>query len=355
MLRLLALLLILPLMQLHAADSTSTSAWNDVIKTLKKREISPASIKLYNDKVLNSLDVLDVRSDTTRIGMFSDFNYKPNEIVFENYETLSDVIHVKLAGKNNLGYNVLMVVQDFWLTEIRAEKYIAKDNQQKPEVHTSKIVCKLDVFIQYENAYVPLTRIDTTLWDKKALVSSCKSLMADAFTIVNEKIKIAINDNKFLKRRKATKEEICNAYQQRFSYPAFKDGCAKKGLYTSLEEFKNNHPYAENFVIKAHTKEPPSLYIVDEKGNETITRNVWGVSDGRNMYIMQKGMLFRLYKNDNAFYWLGLKYFDLRMYDTPPATINYADAKAGMEEPVANNVKIRLTPYLLHPETGKGY
>lgn len=353
MVRLLILLFILPFVQLFAADSTST--WNDVIKTFKKREITTSCINLDNIRVLHAIDVLDVRSDTTRIGMFSDFNYKPNEVVFDNSQTLKNVIKIKLADESKLGYNVLIVVQDFWLNEIRAQKVNGKDNQNKPEVHTSKIVCKADVFIEYEHEYLPLTRIDTLLWDKRAMVSSGRNLTADAFYIINDQIKRAINDCRFFNRRKATKEEIYMAYKQRFTYPAFIDDCPKKGLYISLEEFKNNQPYAQNFAIKSHTKEPPSLYILDEKGNETITRNVWGVSDGKNMYIMQKGMLFRLYKSDNAFYWMGLKYFDLRMYETPTATTEWANAEVGMEQPVAKNVKIRLTPYLLHPETGEGY
>ena len=354
--RLLTLILVLPFVQLHAADSTFTSTtWNDVIKTFKKREISSNYIKLSNEKLLRSVEVIDMRSDTTRVGMFSDFNYKPTEVVFENSQTLTDVLSAKLADENNLGYTVLIVVQDFWLNEQRAQKYIGKDNQEKPEIHTSKVVCKMDVFIQYENKYLPLTRIDTTLWDKKSLASSGRELTSGAFSIINQQIKTAINDPKFLSRKKATMEEITTAYKQRFSYPAFIDECPKKGLYASLEEFKNNKPFTQNFVIKAHTKEPPSLYIVDDKGNEIFTRNVWGVSDGKNMYIMQKGMLFKLYKNANAFYWMGLKYFDLRMYETPPASPVYVDAKVGMEEPVANNVKIRLTPFLLHPETGEGY
>ena len=66
-------------------------------------------------------------------------------------------------------------------------------------------------------------------------------------------------------------------------------------------------------------------------------------------------MLYKLNNSDKAFYWMGLKYFDFRMYETPPASPLYVDAKVGMEEPVANSVKIRLTPFLLHPETGEGY
>jgi hypothetical protein len=354
MVRLLTLLLfILSQADLIAADSTST--WNDVIKTFKRREITAGDIKpSIAKKTLQHIDVIDMRSDTSRIGMFSDFNYKPNEFVVEKSKTLGNMFENELADRENDGYSVLLVVQDFWLNEIRAQK-IDKENQAKPEVHTSKVVCKMDVFIQDKNGYFPLTRIDTTVWNKKAVVLSYKNLLTGVFTIVNAKIETAVTHSNYQNKRKTNKEEIYAAYKQRFSYPAFACPCPKKGLYTSLEEFKNNMPYAENFIIKPNKKEPPSLYIVDNKGNETITRNVWGVSDGKNMYIMQKGMLFKLYKNDNAFYWMGVKYFDLRMHETPAAAPLGVGAEVGMEEPVATNVKIRLTPYLLHPETGEGY
>jgi hypothetical protein len=355
MLRLLPILLfVLPLNNSFAADSTS--AWSEVIKTFNKREITANNIKLsLEKKVLQNIEVLDMRSDTTRIGLFSDFNYKPTEFVFEKSQSLGNIIESQLANRENKGYSVLIVVQDFWLSEIRAQKILDKENRKRPEVHTSKVICRVDVFVKQQDEYFPLTRIDTTVWDKKAVISSHKHLLSDALSIIHNKIETAINDNKYQSRKKTTKENIYTAYQERFSYPAFVCPCPKKGLYTSLEEFKNNKPYAENFVIKPHQKEPPSLYIIDEKGNEAITRNVWGVSDGKNMYIMQKGMLFKLYKNENAFYWMGVKYFDFRMYQTPPQALLGAGKEVGMEEPVASNVKIRLTPYLLHPETGEGY
>jgi hypothetical protein len=295
-----------------------------------------------------------MRSDTTRVGMFADFNYKPNELVFTEGQLLGNLIEAKLGDPKAGNTDVLLVVQDFWLTEIRAQK-IDKETLAKPEIHTSKIVCKVDVFLKDGDAYLPLTRIDTTVWNKKALVFSHKHLLTDVLGIINDKINSSIKDNRQANRKKSTKDEIFAAYQKRFSYPAFVCPCPKKGLYTSLEEFKNNKPFAENFVIKPHKKEPPSLYTVDEKGNETITRNVWGVSDGKNMYIMQKGMLFKLYRNDNAFYWMGVKYLDTRMYETAAAAPLGVGAEVGMEEPVATNVKIRLTPYLLHPEKGEGY
>ena len=275
-------LFVLPFVQLNAADSTYT--WNDIVKTFKKREVPTAQIKLANERILHAVEVLDVRSDTSRVGMFSDFNYKPTELVFDNAQLLKEVLPSKLADSEKLGYDVLMVVQDLWLTEQRAQKIPSGDNQQKAEVRTSRVVCKIDIFIKYEDKYLPLTRIDTTLWDKKSLTISCKELMSSAFSLVNNEVRSAINKSKFLERKRINKEDIFLAYQQRFSLPAFTGEPFKKGLYTSLEQFKNNKPFTEDFVIRPHVKEPPSLYLVDAQGNETLTRNVWGVCDGKNMY-----------------------------------------------------------------------
>jgi hypothetical protein len=339
--------------KLNAADTTVT--WNDIAKTFEKRKIDISTIRPATDnKILQQIEVADFRSDTTRMGMFSDFKFRPTEFVFEGSESLSTFLEKKLVEKPGSGAEVLMVIQDFWLSEIRAVK-IENENLLKPEIHTSKVVYKVDVFIKDNNNYYPLTRVDTTLWNKRSISFSHTELLSLALSNISKKIAAAINDRKYLNRKKAGKDEIYTAYQQRFSYPAFINDCPKKGLYSSLEEFKNNKPYAENFVIKPHQKEPPSLCIVDNNGNETITRKVWGVCDGRNMYIMQKGMLFKLYKNANAFYWLGVKYFDERMYETPPAAPLGVGAEVGMEDPMPSFVKIRLTPYLLHPETGEGY
>jgi hypothetical protein len=335
--------------------ASSPASWNDIAKKFEKKKIDASTIKpVINNTGLQHIEVADFRSDTSRVGMFSDFKYRPTELVFEGSETLSSLLEKKLANHSNPGAEVLMVIQDFWLSEIRAVK-VENENLSKPEIHTSKAVCKVDIFIKDNNNYYPLTRIDTTLWNKRSITFSNAELLSLTLANISKKVETAINDGKYVNRKKASKNEIYTAYQQRFSYPAFINDCPKKGLYSSLEEFKNNKPYAENFAIKPHQKEPPSLYIVDNDGNETITRKVWGVCDGKNMYIMQQGMLFKLYKNANAFYWLGVKYFDDRMYETPPATPLGVGAEVGMEDPMPSFVKIRLTPYLLHPETGEGY
>src|SRR5438128_4876128 len=115
------IVLIISVCKLNAADSTIT--WNDIAKTFEKRKIDGSAIKpVINNKALHNVEVADFRSDTSRIGMFSDFKFRPTEFIFEGDESLSNFLEKKLVNNSNGGAEVLMVIQDFWLSEIRAKK-----------------------------------------------------------------------------------------------------------------------------------------------------------------------------------------------------------------------------------------
>jgi hypothetical protein len=212
----------------------------------------------------------------------------------------------------------------------------------------------VDVFIKDKYSYYPLTRIDTVLWNKRSLAFCSAKLLSDLLNCADEKITDAITNNNFIKRNKYSKDDIVSSYNKRYAYPIFEGAVAKRGVYTSLEEFKYNRPSGDRFIIKSTSKEVASLYVVDDMKNEIPTRKVWGVCDGKNMYIMQKGMLFKLYKHGNAFYWLGVKYPDQRMFETPLAEIQ-TGTEVEPDNVVVTSAKVRLTPFLLRPETGQSY
>jgi hypothetical protein len=126
-------------------------------------------------------------------------------------------------------------------------------------------------------------------------------------------------------------------------------------VYQTYGDFKNNKPSTTSFRMLASKNEPPLLYLVDEKGNEQLTRGVWGVNDGKNTYIMQGGRLFHLYKDGGAFFWVGLKEVKSKTVRVPAGTpLGGGWALVGLEG-IATIVKFRLTPYLLNLETGEAY
>ena len=66
-------------------------------------------------------------------------------------------------------------------------------------------------------------------------------------------------------------------------------------------------------------------------------------------------MLFKLYKNGNAYYWFGLKEYDQRTFGAPAAVpLGGGWAAVGLEA-VGSSVNIKLSPKLLNLKTGKEY
>jgi hypothetical protein len=134
------------------------------------------------------------------------------------------------------------------------------------------------------------------------------------------------------------------------------DSVLKKGIYYTWEQFRKSQPVDKVFLIKPNNKkEPPSLFIKDEAGNEILTRNVFAVSDGKRLYKLHQGFLFPVYKNKNSIYWNGLEKFDLRTKGAPAGFPLAAGWGVVGLEPVASVMKIRVTPYLLNIETGEEY
>ncbi len=164
-----------------------------------------------------------------------------------------------------------------------------------------------------------------------------------------------IKEKNYTTRRKEEKQVILNHYTGNLSRFGFQNNLPKKGLYNSFEQFKRNKPTVENFLIRDNNNEPSTLFSVDDMGNQTLERNAWGFCDGKDMYILENSLLFKLFRNENAFYWLVLKSYDQKTYGAPAAVpLGGGWAAVGLEK-VASDVKIRLIPKLLNLTTGEEY
>jgi hypothetical protein len=124
---------------------------------------------------------------------------------------------------------------------------------------------------------------------------------------MQKKIAEAIKRQKYINRKPMSKEVIILEYSKRFKIAALTDSNLKKGIYYTWEQFKNNDPVNKDFTIQPNKKAPPSLFIKDDKGVSIFTRNAFAVCDGNKTYKVQEGFVFEIFKNNNAFYWMGLE------------------------------------------------
>jgi hypothetical protein len=349
-----SLLVILSITSL-ANDSTKTVTWGDILKTFDTRKLNIKEISsLVGQKKLGQIDVIDARIDTSIVAFYyAGANKTPRALLGES-QLLTDVISGTLTGTNATMPKVLMVVQKLWLTDVNYKEAVDVHTFQTKSAKTAKAICKIDVFIKEQDDYLPLVRIDTAISNNDYIVHSASQLLASTFKYVQSKIETAVADKRYMARKKFTVETILKEYSKRFDYPINTTSAPIKGVYSSFAEFKNNKPSIENFAVRPNENEPPSLYLVDDKGNETFTRNAWGVCDGKDMYIMQSGLLFKLFKHQNGFYWMGIKDMKLKQVGIP-IIIPFPGVFMYSVEPSSSYMKLRLAPYLLNIDTGYEY
>jgi hypothetical protein len=117
--------------------------------------------------------------------------------------------------------------------------------------------------------------------------------------------KIATADNELAQKRKAfTYQQLDSLNKLRFDYPMDTARVLRKGVYASVEEFRNNQPSILNYEIVADGK-GPQLYLKDEKGNSYYSRKMWGYCDGQLCYAMLDGNLCPIFPVDHSFYVFG--------------------------------------------------
>lgn len=99
--------------------------------------------------------------------------------------------------------------------------------------------------------------------------------------------------------------EMENGLQKRIQLPLYTDPVLKTGVYKSFEEFKNNNPSLVRIHLKMKDKE--LVQILDEDNNPVILKNYWGACDGKNRYVVFRGMLHKLSSSDKSFKFLSYR------------------------------------------------
>jgi hypothetical protein len=82
-----------------------------------------------------------------------------------------------------------------------------------------------------------------------------------------------------------------------------------KGVYTSIDEFRNNKPSISKYELSKDRNANLELSIPDENGKFYYTHTAWGLCDGKQRYVMMDGNLFPVFRVDHQFYVLGSKQY----------------------------------------------
>lgn len=319
----------------------------------------------------HSIKVLDKRTDTSIMGFckVERFGLPKN-----GYFTLKggastqieSFLKTQLLLDSLSTYNLVIVIRKLWLTpELENDRVIdfPKKNEKFPFTEKESplflpgVIGVFDFYALKDSSYIPLTRFDSSIKDRKTLYPNEDDLIEE---VINASIRKVLRINlseKFIAGKRLSSKEV-----ERFSskQPVCKPlyiSEYQKGVYLTYEEFKNNQPSIKDFTIKK-TKYADLLIVKEETGMEYPVRKIWGFSDGEKIYIKSADIYFALEKFNNNFYSFAAKKISkVRIITTEQIIVGIVTAGVGTGVATSKEYSSRLylKPYQLDLETGKLY
>lgn len=284
-------------------------------------------------------EVVDYRPDTTRVGFWAE-NKVRQELQFDNGLTAT------IASCLNKGYaatggdrSFLIVIKKLWL-------YDTITNMR----HHGSIALRLEAFLKKQDKLIPYTFLDTTVTGTVAAKDMVRFRFPGLFDALINKIRLVDEATVVKNRTKFTLSELAALNRQRYTYPMDTARQLQKGIYATVEEFRNNHPSVFNYVIEKGENGLLHLYLKDERGNTFFSRKMWGYCDGERCYMMMDGNLSPLFKVDHAFYAWGFRESKIKTTSVPVIVSGVYGAGSVNEETARN-----LHLYALDVFTGTAY
>jgi hypothetical protein len=278
-------------------------------------------------------EVLDERPDTARIGVHGNLPMRSHafdrQLVFSKPAAQEITTwlnrHFTHTGARD---SVMIILRYLWLSDTDPYSPIPDGysilHPNDPAVARTHIRLKAEIYVHRNNEFLPLLRIDTLEPTKHVSYNSLKSTykgwekdIAHLLHDLADDAALAAGHRKS-SGRWISWEDICRFNQSRFDIPIFDSNTLVRGVYTGFEEFRNNAPSIHDFEVRP-TGGHLALYLRNGDGTSYYTHDVWGVCDGKEVFIMRDGLLHPLRKDGNSFYFYGV---DIAADSYPPPPLN---------------------------------
>jgi hypothetical protein len=300
----------------------------------------------------SSITVLDLRSDTSRIGVINDGEHRQKEVLFQA------PVDKQLSSYLNAGYSspkgshgLLVVVKNLWISE----SPVQTDHMFSQEYWD--IAFRFEAYLKDSDRYIPLTYLDTSVTGSamysSAMVGRHIPGLINAFM---DKVAAHDLDVDLVAKRAISWDQIDSFCRTRFDYPIDTAKKWVKGVYANIDEFRNNQPSAYSYELSKDKSGDLELRIREENGQLYYTHTAWGLCDGNQLYLMMDGNLFPLFFVHHQFYVLGSKvYTNKKIYvplflltPGPAMTKDYISGWGAID--VGTMRSLRL--FRLDPKTG---
>jgi hypothetical protein len=314
---------------------------------------------------VSDVKVIDHRFDTTTLGFMQKGFPDTRRILKLKNGTTTGIRNYIISSlpelhsdSSVLSYQLICNIKKLWLSD---EIYTTEQDDEyrnSPKQNTPKesgIILRLEFVLKSNDQYIPLYRFDTTITGEHTIYRDGDQYLSHSLKASLQKLSTLSSGEIIGTKKKFTGNEINNYHARRFNIPILTEKI-KKGVYLTFEAFRNNSPSIKNYRISAD-KKSDYLYTIDETGRETLTRDIYGYSDGENFFLYSAGNFFRLYRTGNTFNIYGAKSLKkVRQYITTekillmglnPETFSKNNTKVSYE--------LKLHPYQLDMETGVLY
>lgn len=333
--------------QKHNKLQTNTEdSWRHVYLTLSSK-----GVKNKQKSSFRSIEVVDYRPDTTRIGLFvtgevqHEYRLKPSASgVISSF--LNQVYANPAASKT-----LFVVIKNLWLSEYTGEKQLEEHSSSL----RSRISFRADTYLREDGGYTPLAYFDTSITSSKLIRDIAPfrlPVLIDMFMEEMDYVNQATVNNK--KRRILPLAFVDSFSRKSFSHPIYAADTLYKGVYVNFENFINNKPSAIGYEIKQEGNSPMTLHLKDENGKDYYSRKVWGFCDGQQVFIMIEGKLCPLIFQDYAWYAYTSKEFTVIRYKGKPGlSLGGISLPSSGSLPDRKKVKRKLQFLSIDIETGE--
>ena len=277
-------------------------------RTIKIRSPSTKQhIKLSN---IISILVIDARPDTTSLGFMQKHALNHAFVVLNKSlkQEIEKFVHDYLGlTEDTASLTLVMILKKIWLSdEISKDESKLNEKVDDAKASASGAIAKIEFYLKYQSDYYPLYRYDSVILEPYLIADFGTQFLEIALTSSLDKL-IKMDKAGFgLNKRKLSWADIDQFNNERFNISILKDRVLIKGAYRTFEEFKTNSPSEKIFEI-AKDKKNDIFYIRDSSGKNTVTRNIWGYCDGKNVFINSINNYFQLQRKGNSFYFYGSK------------------------------------------------
>jgi hypothetical protein len=355
---------VLLLLGLGASGQSTTKVDNDYVFNKERYSHKNVSLNYKNHNKINfprleKIEVVDARPDSSCIGFRAKGSEKSNQLLqfqfglkkeFEEY-----LKRVANFARDSSGYSAVLVVRNYWINEYGVDedekdkftdKRAGRFSAEKTALHAT-----FDFYITNGDKYFVAYRFDTLATAFVSIKDFADAYLSPLLDGSLERLRMINPSENIINKRSFTRTELRNYYDQRWDKPIMKATVFEKGVYKNFAEFANNRPSISQFVVRKD-KLADILYVPAENKQLVPARDIWGYSDGKNIFIKSGENYYLLVRVQNSFYFMGSKEL-IKMQDEyynydPYTNMNMRTTS----EPYLKN---RLFPMRLDVEKGVAY